>query len=328
MSAPNEHDREIDAHSGQATTGHEWDGLKELDTPLPRWWLYLFYACIAASMVYWVLMPAWPTLTGYTKGVLHFSDRANVARDVAALEQGRAPNYQRLLGASYEQIKSDPTLSQFAYAAGQAHFGDNCATCHGAGGAGAPGFPSLADDVWIWGGTLSDIEHTITVGVRSGHTEARFSQMPAFGRDGLLQPQQVSDVAEYVLTLGPASQREKPNAAAAARGAPIFAQQCAVCHGQDGAGNRALGAPSLKDDVWLYGGSRAEVVKQIQLGRGGVMPNWDRRFDKAVIRALAVYVYGLGGGEADAAPAPALQGVPEPALPVAQPTSYHPGAAP
>ena len=293
-------EREVDAHSGQATTGHEWDGLRELDTPLPRWWLILFYASIVFAIIYWVLMPAWPTLHGYTRGLLGFSDRANVAADVALLETARAPQYARLLDATPQQLAQDAKLAEFAYAAGAAYFGDNCATCHGAGGAGAPGYPSLADNVWIWGGALRDIEHTIRVGVRSGHEEARFSQMPAFGRDGILEPEVIAEVATFVLTLGPAAAREKPEAAAAGRGALTYAQQCAACHGVDGAGDRSLGAPSLQDDSWLYGGTRAEVVAQIEQGRAGVMPSWDQRFDPAVVRALAFYVHELGGGEAEA----------------------------
>ncbi|MBY0447930.1 MAG: cytochrome-c oxidase, cbb3-type subunit III [Hyphomonadaceae bacterium] len=292
-------EQEIDAHSGQSMTGHEWDGLRELDTPLPRWWLILFYASIVFAVIYWVLMPAWPTLHGYTRGVLGWSDRANVAADVAALEAARAPQYGQLLNATPQQLAMDGKLREFAYAAGAAYFGDNCATCHGEGGAGAPGYPSLADNVWIWGGALRDIEHTIYVGVRSGHAETRFSQMPAFGRDGILEPAAIADVAAYVLTLGPAAAREQPDAAAAARGALTYAQQCAACHGVDGAGDRNLGAPSLKDDIWLYGGSRAEVMRQIEQGRAGVMPNWDQRFDPAVVRALAFYVHELGGGEAE-----------------------------
>ncbi len=311
MAAPE--DREIDAHSGRETTGHEWDGIKELDTPLPRWWLYIFYASIVVAIIYWVLMPAWPMVNGYTHGLLNFSDRRNVAADVRALETARAPQYERLRAASNEEVVADPQLREFAFGAGEAAFGDNCRTCHGAGGAGAPGFPSLADDVWIWGGTLADIEHTITVGVRSPHPEARQSMMPAFGRDQLLTRAQISDVTEHVLSLGPARARENPNATAAARGAAIYGEQCAACHGATGAGDRTLGAPSLVDDIWLYGGSRAEVRRQIELGRGGVMPNWDRRFDPAMIRALSVYVYALGGGEAAppaAAPAGEGEGAP------------------
>jgi len=299
--------REIDAETGRQTTGHEWDGIKELDTPLPRWWLYLFYACIAAAVVYWVLMPAWPMANGYTQGILHFSDRANVARDVEALHAARAPSFERLHAASYEQIANDPQLAEFARAAGESMFGDNCQTCHGAGGGGRSGYPSLADDVWLWGGTLDDIEHTIRVGIRSGHEGARLSQMPAYGRDNLLTRQQISDATEYVLTLSPVARaNEHPSAPAAARGAGIFQEQCAACHGADAHGDRAQGAPSLTDNVWLYGGTRTEVRRQIEQGRGGVMPSWERRFDDGQVRALAVYVYSLGGGEA-AAPAPAPQ---------------------
>jgi cytochrome c oxidase cbb3-type subunit 3 len=303
--------RERDDVSGTETTGHEWDGLRELDTPLPRWWLYIFYATIIASVIYWVLMPAWPIGRTYTPGVLHYSDRANVTRDVAALEAARAPNFERLQSMSYDQIRADTHLLQFARAAGASIFGDNCATCHGAGGAGRPGYPVLADDVWIWGGTLADIEHTIRVGVRSTDPDTRMSQMPAFGRDGILTPAQVSDVGEYVISISAARARLRPDMAAAARGAGVFEQQCAVCHGANGQGDRSVGAPSLQDDVWLYGGSREEIRRQIELGRGGVMPTWQHRFSPGAIRALAIYVYDLGGGEPS--PPPAAQTTPAPA---------------
>lgn len=295
-------DRKIDAVSGTETTGHEWDGIRELDTPLPRWWLYLFYACIVAAAVYWVLMPSWPMWNSYTRGILGFSDRANVAADLQALQTARAPSFARLQQSTYDQIVSDPQLAEFARAAGDSAFGDNCATCHGAGGAGRPGYPSLADDVWLWGGTLSDIEHTIRVGVRSTHPDTRYSLMPSFGRDGLMSASDISDVTEYVLTLSPVREKEHPNAAAASRGAAVYQQQCAACHGATGAGDRVQGAPSLTDAVWLYGGTRAEVRKQIELGRGGVMPTWEQRLDPAMVRAISVYVYGLGGGEAEPAP--------------------------
>lgn len=311
------HDRRpVDDVSGTETTGHEWDGIRELDTPLPRWWLYIFYATIAISIVYWVLMPAWPTLNGYTKGTLGYSDRANVAADIKTLQAERTPSFARLQNATYDQIVADPQLAEFARAAGESAFGDNCRTCHGAGGAGNPGYPSLADDVWLWGGTLTDIEHTLRVGVRSTHPETRYSIMPAYGRDQLLSTRDIADVTEYVLTLSPARDREKPNAAAAARGSVVYAQQCTACHGATGAGDRMQGAPALSDDVWLYGGSRAEVRQQIELGRGGVMPTWESRLDPSMIRALSVYVYSLGGGEKDAPAA------------TAQPTSAPAAAAP
>jgi cytochrome c oxidase cbb3-type subunit III len=304
---------EVDDVSGTQTTGHEWDGVKELDTPLPRWWLFTFYACIAAAVVYWVLMPAWPLPNNsYTKGVLGWSDRANVVADVNALKAARAPEFARLRQASYAEIAADPQLREFASAAGESAFGDNCATCHGAGGAGRPGYPVLADDVWIWGGTLADIEHTIRVGVRSTHPDTRMSQMPAFGRDQLLTPSQIGDLTDYVVSISGARTREHFDAAGAARGAVLYQEQCALCHGADGTGQRAVGAPSLRDDVWLYGGSRAEIRRQIELGRGGVMPTWEARFDPATIRALAIYVYEMGGGEPDAPAAPDAQGAAAP----------------
>jgi cytochrome c oxidase cbb3-type subunit 3 len=302
--------RERDEVSGTETTGHEWDGIKELDTPLPRWWLYIFYATIAASVIYWVLMPAWPIGNGYTMGVLGFSDRGNVAVELQSLRSARTPLFERLAQASATQIAADPELQEFARAAGEATFGDYCRTCHGAGGAGAPGYPVLADDVWIWGGSLAEIEHTLRVGVRADHPETRTSQMPAYGRDGLLSARQIADVAEYVITLSAARARLEPDRTAAARGAGVYAEQCAVCHGATGAGDRTIGAPSLQDDLWLYGGSRAEIRRQIELGRAGVMPAWESRFDSGTLRALAYYVHEMGGGEPDAPTAPAESQVP------------------
>lgn len=304
---------ERDDVSGTETTGHEWDGIKELDTPLPRWWLYIFYGTIAAAIIYWVLMPAWPMLHGYTKGVLNYSDRREVAREVQDLRSARAPMFERLAHSSAAQIAADPELQEFARAAGESVFGDYCRTCHGAGGAGAPGYPNLADDVWLWGGTQADIEHTIRVGVRSTHPDTRTSQMPAF-RD-FLTASQINDVAETVISMSSGRERMHPNMAAAQRGTAVFQQYCAVCHGANGQGDRTQGAPSLQDDVWLYGGTRAEIQRQIQLGRNGVMPTWEGRFDDGTIRALAYYVYQMGGGEAEAAapPAPAPSGAEQPA---------------
>lgn len=297
--------KDIDAHSGVATTGHEWDGIKELDNPLPRWWLIIFYATIAFAVVYWVMMPAWPTLNGYTHGMRNYSDRAVVAHELDALKSKRAPEFARLMQVSAEQAEQDPALMNFARAAGKAAFGDNCATCHGAGAQGAKGYPNLNDNIWLWGGTLDDIEHTIRVGIRSNHPDARFSQMPAFGKDALLDTAQVADAAEYVVKLagGPAKD------AASARGATIFGEQCAACHGADGKGDRTQGAPNLTTGLFLkadpaavaakdWTSLRASIVAQINSGSGGVMPTWEQRLDPATVRALAIYVHSLGGGEA------------------------------
>lgn len=294
-------EREVDTHTGTETTGHDWDGIKELDTPLPRWWLFIFYGTIAIAAVMWVLYPAWPGIDGYTRGILGESDRANIAADLKKMKAERAELGQALLSVTPEQVEADPTLSRFAMAAGEAAFGDNCATCHGAGGRGAHGYPTLADDVWLWGGTLADIEHTIRVGVRGTHEDTRFSQMPPFG--GILQAAQIDDLTDHVMALS----SQKHDAAAAARAAPLYAQQCVSCHGANGDGMRSTGAPSLRDRIWLYGGSRDEIRKQIVTGRGGVMPAWEGRLSPETIRALAIYVHSLGGGEpTPAAPGPAI----------------------
>ncbi len=285
--------KEIDATSGTETTGHEWDGIKELNTPLPRWWLWVLYATIIWSVGYWVLYPAWPTLTGYTQGVLNQSQRDDVAKAVQALKSERAELGQRLAAASLEQIEANPDLLQFAREAGKSAFGDNCATCHGSGAQGFKGYPNLNDDVWLWGGKLEDIKRTIIVGVRSTHPETRLSAMPAFGRDKLLETAQINDLTEYVVSLSGA----KADAQAVARVTTLYAEQCASCHGADGKGLREFGAPNLTDKEWLYGGTREEIKAQIVNARGGVMPTWGQRLDPITIDALAVYVHSLGGGE-------------------------------
>lgn len=284
--------REKDDHSGVETTGHEWDGIKELDNPLPRWWLWIFYACIVYAIGYWILMPAWPGIHGYTHGLLGNSARATVAKDLKDLAAQRGAAGAALKSASLEQIEADPKLQSYAVSVGQSIFGDNCATCHGQGGTGGKGYPNLRDDVWLWGGKLEDIQHTITVGVRSGDPDARFSQMPAFGRDGMLQPAQVDDLTEYVVALS----HRKADAGAVGRAAPIFQQQCAACHGPEGKGDQAFGAPNLTDSDWLYGSDRASIHDQIWNGHGGVMPAWGHRFDPATIKALAVYIHVKSGG--------------------------------
>jgi len=213
-------DKEVDDHSGVETTGHEWDGIKELNNPLPRWWLIVFYICVIWSVGYWVLMPAWPGITGYTKGLRNHSERENVTTQIAALDADRAEATRRLIAApSMEAIEADPELSQFAMAAGQSLFGDNCATCHGAGGQGFKGYPNLNDDAWIWGGSLEEIKNTITVGRRSTHPETPNTLMMAYGRDGLLSREQISDLTDYVLAISGQPHDE----AAAARAAPEFA---------------------------------------------------------------------------------------------------------
>jgi len=285
--------KEIDATTGTETTGHEWDGIKELNTPLPRWWLWVLYATIIWAVGYWVLYPAWPMLTGYTQGVLNQSQRDDVAKAVQALKSQRAELGRKLTAASLEQIEADPDLLQFAREAGKSAFGDNCATCHGSGAQGFKGYPNLNDDVWLWGGKLEDIKQTLTVGIRSTHPDTRVSLMPAFGKDKMLEPAQINDMVEYVVSLSGG----KADGQAVGRATQLFADNCASCHGAEGKGMRELGAPNLTDKEWLYGGNREDIKAQIVNGRNGVMPTWGSRLDPITIDALAVYVHSLGGGE-------------------------------
>jgi cytochrome c oxidase cbb3-type subunit 3 len=299
-------ERERDEPTGTETTGHEWDGIKELDTPLPRWWLWVWYGCIVWAIVYWLLMPAWPGINGYTHGLLGKSDRAGVARELSALEKVRGARLVQLRNASVEQIEADPKLQAYALQVGQSVFGDNCATCHGAGGGGGKGYPNLRDDVWLWGGSLGEIQHTIQVGVRSGHPQARGeTRMPAFGRDQMLTAEQIADLTEYVVALS----GRKADTAAVGRARQTFADQCAACHGPAGTGDRARGIPNLTDAEWLNGSGRDAISGQIFNGRNGVMPTWQARFSPETIKALAVYVHANSAGDAqESAPAAGAAG--------------------
>ncbi|MEQ9315066.1 MAG: cytochrome-c oxidase, cbb3-type subunit III [Henriciella sp.] len=293
-----DHTKDVDQHTGVETTGHEWDGIRELNNPLPRWWLYIWYATIAFSVVYMVIMPAIPALPGLgtnTRGIGGHSDRVAVAEQIESLRTQRMADGAALLTASLEEIETDRTLQQFAMAAGESAFGDNCATCHGAGGRGAKGYPALADDVWLWDGTLDGIQYTIQHGIRhSEDAETRFSAMPSFGRSGLLTSSQINDVVAHVITL---SGRDDVDAAAARRGAETYEVQCALCHGANGTGDRTVGAPDLTDQDWLFGGTKDDIYNSVYNARNAHMPAWGERLDEATVKSLAVYVHSLGGGE-------------------------------
>ena len=285
---------DIDHVSGKTTTGHQWDGIKELNTPLPRWWLLTFYATIIWAIGYWIAYPAWPLVSSYTTGVLNWSSRSAVAVELANLEKIRGEKMAALGSASLADIEKDPALLALARARGKTVFGDNCAPCHGSGAAGAKGYPNLNDDDWLWGGTLDQIMQTIQYGVRSGHPKTHESAMLAFGKEGILKPEQIVTVANYVRSLS-----GLPTAAGydAAAGAKIFADNCAACHGDKGQGNQELGAPNLTDKIWLYGSDEATIIETITNGRSGVMPAWVDRLDPSTIKVLAVYVHSLGGGK-------------------------------
>jgi len=276
------------------TTGHEWDGIQELNTPLPRWWLWLFYATIIWSIAYWIVYPAWPLVTSYSRGLFDWNTRSAVATQLAALQAERGAMMTRLGAASLAEIEATPELLDFARALGRRAFADNCAPCHGAGGGGARGYPNLDDNKWLWGGKLDDIAQTIAHGARAGDDQGHQGSMPAFGRDGLLKPDEISTVADYVRSLS--GLKTEPGADLA-RGAKIFADNCAVCHGPQGKGNREVGAPNLTDNIWLYASDKKTIMEGIINGRGGVMPAWAGKLDDVTIKALAVYVHTFGGGE-------------------------------
>jgi cytochrome c oxidase cbb3-type subunit 3 len=286
---------EMDPVTGKGTTGHEWDGLKELNTPLPKWWFWTFVATIVWGIGYSVLYPSVPFINSYFGGTLGYSQRASVMADLKALQARRAEVMSKLVSTPLADVKKDDALLAVAMAAGRVAFAENCQACHGAGGSGRPGgYPALAGDAWIWGGSLEAIQQTITYGIRSSHPETRMSQMPRFGADGLLQPAELDAVTDFVMTL---YHPGAPARGEVTKGAAIFAEQCASCHGEKGEGNRELGGPALRSGVHLYGDTREAVRAQIANPRMGVMPAWKGRLDEATIRALTLYVHGLGGGE-------------------------------
>jgi cytochrome c oxidase cbb3-type subunit 3 len=278
------------------TTGHVWDGIEELNNPLPRWWLWIFYATIAWGIGYVIAYPAWPMLTRATEGLLGHDMRQDVADEIKSFDDANAAIKAKLVGADLNTIGADAELAAFAQRAGAAVFRTNCATCHGSGAAGvqAAGYPNLLDDDWLWGGTMEDIHLTIAHGIRNTtDPDARYSEMPKFGVDELLEPAAIGDVVEYVLKLS----GKEHDAAKASAGMQVFVDNCAACHMEDGSGDRAQGAPALKDAIWLYGGTREAITESVTYARFGVMPDWNDRLTEDEIRAVAFYVHGLGGGE-------------------------------
>lgn len=291
--------KRIDAATGTETVGHEWDGIEELDTPMPRWWLWALYASIVWGVAYTIFYPAWPLIDRATAGVLGWSSRDKLEKELAAEETRKAPIRDAIDRTPIEQLSADERLWQAAVEGGRAAFRVNCVQCHGSGAAGSRGYPNLNDDEWLWGGDIQAIHHTIVDGIRQpGHDATRMSQMPAFGRDGMLQTDQIQDLVSHVQVI---SGQQKPDASSN-RGGELFAQNCAACHGPSGQGDRSLGAPNLADAIWLYGGDREALTATITNARYGVMPSWGNRLDPVTVKMLAAYVHSLGGGEATPPP--------------------------
>ncbi len=287
--------KERDPISGIETTGHEWDGIKELNNPAPRWWLWVFILTVIWSAGYWVVYPAWPTIEGATKGLWGWTQYTHLKEKQAEILSRQEAFLQKLESTDLEDVSKDPALYEFARLGGAVMFKENCVACHNSGGQGRKGYPNLNDDDWLFGGKLSDIYKTIKVGIRSGHPDTLGTQMPAFGKDGLLQREQVLAVAEFVEKMHFGDKAEQSPAYEI--GAKIYAEQCSVCHGNKGQGSRELGAPSLSDNIWLYGNKRQDIIESISASHAGVMPMWENRLDENAIKLLSIYVHSLGGGE-------------------------------
>ena len=300
MSEP-ESKKRVDEPTGAEIFSHEWDGIEELDTPLPRWWLWTFYASILYSIGYVLVYPAIPLVHGATQGMWGWTSRGELSAEMRAEQVKHATINAALSATPLDAIDGNPQLRRQAIEGGKAAFRIHCSTCHGAGAAGGKGYPNLNDDDWLWGGDVDAIHATIAHGVRqSADTTTRMSQMPAFGRDGILKPAEVQDVVSYVRTI---SKQDAANAGTA-RGTALFTAKCAVCLGPDGKGNRTLGAPNLTDPIWLYGGDHASLTETVTNAHYGQMPNWSAQLDPVTVKMLAVYVHSLGGGEKAAAARP------------------------
>jgi cytochrome c oxidase cbb3-type subunit 3 len=285
-------EKHIDEMSGIDTTGHEWDGIRELNNPLPRWWVWTFYATIVWGLAYTVAYPAWPLVSSFTSGLLGYSSRVELKDALALAEAGKADYVAAVAQKTVGEILADEKLRTFATSAGAAAFKVNCVQCHGSGAAGSPGFPNLNDDEWLWGGKADDIATTIAHGIRFGADDAtRVSEMPAFGE--ILEPAQVREVASFVAALS----GTRDDAALTGPGAQVFADNCAACHGEAGKGNRELGAPDLTDAIWLYGSGPDRIAAQVRSPRHGVMPGWQDRLGETTVKELAVFVHSLGGGK-------------------------------
>jgi cytochrome c oxidase cbb3-type subunit 3 len=289
-----------DKNTDVGTTGHSWDGIEELNNPLPRWWVWIFYATIVWGLWYTVAYPAWPMIKGATAGYLGFSTRQQVAEEISGVEAQNASLMTELAAADLTTLAANADLNGFAVNAGAAVFRSHCSQCHGAGAAGvqASGFPNLLDDDWLWGGSIEEIAYTVTHGIRNEQSpDARWSQMPAFGE--IYSEEEIAQLANHVRAIS----GQEHDATLAAAGAELFLEQCSSCHGDMGEGNRDQGAPVLTDAVWLYGGSLEAITQTITYSRFGVMPAWSEEWraasglSQAEVNAVAAYVHQLGGGE-------------------------------
>ena len=285
-------DKHIDEPTGTETTGHDWDGIKEINTPLPRWWLWTFYGTIVWAIAYTIAFPAWPLISSATSGILGYSSRADFDADLAAAKAAQGEMLTKVADTPVAEILNDADLTRFATAGGKSLFKVYCSQCHGTGATGSEGYPNLNDDEWVWGGSIDQIYYTIAHGARSPvDPDTHYNYMPNFLADGMLTTAQIDVVARQVASLS-----GMEGGVASPEGEQLFAENCASCHGESGEGMVDVGGPSLNDQVWLYQATLASLKTQIAAPRHGVMPAWGERLGDAAVKELAVYVHGLGGG--------------------------------
>ena len=282
----------IDEVSGISTTGHEWDGIRELNNPLPRWWIWTFYATILWALGYVIAYPAWPMLSTSTQGLLGYSSRGALTKDLMATDEARSVYRTAISEKSVADILADDGLREIAVSAGAAAFRINCVQCHGSGAQGSQGFPNLNDDDWLWGGKPDQIQLTLTHGIRyTQDADTRVSVMPPFA--DVLTSEQIQQVSTYVASLSATVEQT----ALIVPGGVVFAENCAACHGEKALGNKELGAPNLTDAIWLYGSGAQAIAAQVRAPKMGVMPAWTARLGESSVKELAVFVHSLGGGE-------------------------------
>jgi cytochrome c oxidase cbb3-type subunit 3 len=289
-----DHEEVRDSYTGYLTTGHEWNGITELNTPVPRAVYFFLTLAFLFSVGYWVLMPAWPLGDTYTKGLLGIDQRKVVAASLTAAATDRSAWSRKIAGEDYAAIQADPALMAVVRETGHTLFGNNCAACHGVDAKGGPGFPNLTTSSWLWGGKPEDIFNTIKVGINSAHKDSRSSQMPAFGRDQMLPRGDVLKAASYVYSLShPGTKDLDPKNVEA--GKAIFAANCVACHGENAKGNAELGAPDLTDKSWIYGGDLETIDATIWGGRQGHMPTWEGRLSDLDRKILTLYLLDKRG---------------------------------
>lgn len=286
--------KDIDTTTGIETTGLEWDGLKELNNPLPKWWVIIFLICCIWAIFYWIIFPSWPIYfsegeRGGTRGVIGWTQYNKLDEEISKIKELKKDYLEVFRENSYEEIFKNEKIYAFSIAGGKSAFKNYCSTCHGIGGEGRIGYPNLNDDDWIWGGSIEKIEQTIKFGIRADHENTRYSEMPSF--IDIFTEKQIEELATYIVKLNKNENIESSTD-------ELFKESCGTCHLENGRGNQEIGGPNLVDSIWLYSnGEIFEIMNQLKNPKHGNMPAWVERLNEDTIRQISIYVYSLGGGE-------------------------------